>query len=438
MIFKRKIMEQLLAWKNEPNKPCLLVKGARQVGKTFIIEQFAKENYDNYIYINFELMPSLKTIFDGDLDFKSLRLGLEANFPGVKIERGKTLLFLDEISVCPNARVALKTFAMDGTLDVIASGSLLGLFYKDVTSYPVGYERPLELFPMDFEEFLWAVGISDDVIKASRQSFTEMTTLVESVSNKLSDLFRQYMLVGGMPAVVKTYIESASLNAAREVQRALIDNYKNDVVKYASTVDKQKILKVFDNIPMQLAKKNKKFMWNDIDIEDKTASERRYGSALAWLKDAGIINFCYNLSEPAAPLNSSRRVDAYKVYMRDTGLLMAMLEPGMAKAVLSGDDLVDEGGITENVVAGELAAHGYDLAYFERRSELEIDFVLNIAGKVAAVEVKSGKHTQAKSLRSIMNNYKSVQRYIKLEKDSPVQKDADGLEHYPLFMGMWI
>lgn len=437
-MLKRKIMDKLMAWKDEPSKPCLLIKGARQVGKTFIIEHFAKENYENYIYINFELMPSLRAIFDGDLDFGTLRLNLEANFPGVKIEKGKTLLFLDEIGVCPNARVALKTFAMDGTIDVIASGSLLGLYYKEVASYPVGYERPIELYPLDFEEFLWAMGVSEGVIGAARESFEELEALPESVSGKLADLFRQYMLVGGMPAAVNAYVRTRSLNAVREEQRALIENYKNDVIKYASTADKQKILKTFDSIPMQLAKRNKKFMWADIDENDKSASERKYGLALEWLKDAGIVNFCYNLSEPVAPLNAKRRMDAYKVYMRDTGLLMAMLEPGMARAVLEGDDMVDEGGVTENIIASELAAHGHDLAYFERRGELEIDFVLNLEGTITVIEAKSGKHTQAKSLGSIMDNYKSVQRYIKLEKNVQVQRDAKGVEHYPLFMGMWV
>ena len=437
-MLKRKIMQQLIDWKNEPNKLCLLIQGARQVGKTFIVEQFAKENYDYYIYINFELMPSLKTIFDGDLDFKTLRLNLEANFLGIKIEKGKTLLFLDEIGVCPNARVALKTFAIDGTLDVIASGSLLGLYYKEVSSYPVGYEKTIEMYPLDFEEFLWAMGVSDDVIEASRESFIKGTPLANSISNKMAKLFKYYILVGGMPAAVNTFVDTESLNTVREVQKSLINDYKKDVIKYASTTEKQKIIKTFDSIPMQLAKRNKKFMWADIDEEDLASSERKYGSALQWLKDAGIVNFCYNLSEPVLPLNAVRKADIYKVYMRDTGLLMAMLEPGMAKAVLEDDDTVDEGGVTENVIASELAAHGHDLAYFEKRGELEIDFVLNLDGVVTAMEVKSGKHTQAKSLVNMLKNYEAVQRFIKLEKNVAVCRDASGVECCPLFMGMWV
>lgn len=437
-MLRRKIMEQLLDWKKQDKKLCLLIKGARQVGKTFIIEQFAKENYEEYVYINFELMPSLKGIFDGDLDIRTLKLNLEANFPGKKFEKGKTLLFLDEIGACPNARVALKTFSMDDTFDVIASGSLLGLYYREITSYPVGYEQHLQLYPLDFEEFLWALGVSDDVVMAVKDSFARQEPLAESVSNKLSEYFRLYILIGGMPAAVNAYLETESLNAAREVQRAIVENYKGDIVKYAPSVDKQKIIKTFDSIPVQLAKKNKKFMWSDIDANDNFAGERKYGSALAWLKDAGVVNFCYNLSDPVSPLSSHVKLDVYKIYLHDTGLLMSMLEPGVTKQILEGDDSVNEGGIIENVIAGELVAHGHDLAYFEKRGELEIDFVLNLDGRVTVIECKSGKHTQAKSLKSIMENYKSVVRYVELEKDVAVGSDDKGVEHYQLFMGMCI
>ena len=437
-MLKRKITSKLLQWKAEPNKPCLIVKGARQVGKTYIIDKFARDNYKYYIYINFELTPSLKSIFDGDLDFTTLRMKLEAAFPEVKINRGETLLFLDEIGACPNARVALKTFATDGTLDVIASGSLLGMFFKDITSLPVGYERQVELLPLDFEEFLWALGMSADTISSLHQDFAQQRNPDQFITDKFSELFRQYIIVGGMPAAVNTFLRTQSINAVREVQAALIEGYKGDVVKYAPTADKQKIIKTFESIPVQLAKKNKKFMWSDIDIKDSSASERKFGSALAWLKDAGIVNFCYNLSDPAAPLNSHRKLDSFKVYMRDTGLLMSMLEPSMASSVLNGDVLVDEGGITENIIASELAAHGHGLTYFEKRGELEIDFILNLDTKVTAIEVKSGKHTQAKSMKSIIERYQTVTRYIKLEKTTTITKDTNGCESYPLFMGMFV
>lgn len=435
---ERKITKIFEEWKKEEKKPCLLVKGARQVGKTYIIEEFAKNNYDNYIYINFELMPNYKTIFDGNLDFKTLKMNLEVNFPDVKIEKGKTILFLDEIQACPNARVALKSFALDGTIDVIASGSLLGLYYKEVSSYPVGYERPIDLYPMDFEEFLWALGISKNIISSLRDSFLNIKPLNDSVLNKISEYFKMYLIVGGMPNVVNDYLKNSSLRNVLVKQKEIIESYKNDILKYADTIDKQKILNTFESIPIQLAKKNKKFIYNDIDVNDENASERKYASSISWLKDAGIINFCYNLQEPALPLNGNKKLDSFKLYMRDTGLLVAMLDVGAQKAIMDENLYINEGSLLENICAEEILTRYESITYFERKSKLEIDFILNINGVVSALEVKSGNNKQAKSLKSIIENYKTVNRYIKLEKNTNLYKDENGIEHYPLFMIMFI
>ncbi len=437
-MLRRKITRVLEKWKKEEKKPCLLIKGARQVGKTYIVEQFAKANYANYIYINFELMPEYKKIFEGNLDFETLRLQLELNFPGVKIVRGETLLFLDEIQSCPNARVALKSLALDGTLDVVASGSLLGLYYKEVSSYPVGYERAMELFPLDFEEFLWAIGVSDEVIGELRGGFYERKMLPESLVEKVAEYFRLYLIVGGMPQVVNTYLETKSWQSVRMVQKSVVESYENDIMKYASLPDKQKILKTFESIPIQLAKKNKKFMYSEIDAGDKNPSERKYGSAMYWLKDAGIVNFCYNLSEPALPLKMNVNLESFKIYMRDTGLLTSMLDVEVPKAILNDELQVNEGGILENVCAEEIMTKHEEVMYFERRGKLEIDFVMNIEGVATAVEVKSGNDKQAKSLKSIIENYKTVKRYIMLERGTRIYQDELGIEHYPLFMMMWL
>ena len=437
-MLKRKITQILEKWRSEEQKPCLLVKGARQVGKTFVVDQFARDNYQNYIYVNFELQPEYKKIFDGNLDFETLKLNLEVNFPNVKIEKGKTLLFLDEIQSCPNARVALKSFATDGTLDVIASGSLLGLYYKEVSSYPVGYERSVELFPLDFEEFLWALGVSEDVITELRNGFAERRQVSESVISKVAEYFRLYLIVGGMPQAVNTYLQSNSVSDVRVVQRSLIESYKNDVMKYASVPDKQKILKTFESIPVQLAKKNKKFVYSEIDIADKSPSERKYSSAIYWLKDAGIVNFCYNLHEPALPLDANRNLDSFKMYMRDTGLLVSMMDLGVPKAIVENDLYINEGGLLENVCAEEVMTRYESLTYFERRGKLEIDFVINIDGQATAIEVKSGNNKLAKSLTSIIENYKTVTRYVMLENGNKIYVDDKGVEHYPLFMVMFL
>lgn len=437
-MLERKIIKTLLEWKNEEKKPCLLIRGARQVGKTFIIDKFAKEFYQNYIYINFELSPEYKSIFDGNLDIRTLMMKLEVSFPDKEIVPHQTILFLDEIQSCPNARTALKSFALDGRIDVISSGSLLGLYYKEVSSYPVGYERIVDLYPLDFEEFLWGVGIKKDVIQYVRECFWKKEKVDEYILKQFSEQFKMYLLVGGMPNVVNQYVKTSSLRKTLVMQKAIVESYLLDIVKYAQTTSKQKIINTFYSIPMQLSKNNKKFLYTDILEDEKDVGERKYGFAIEWLKDAGIVNFCYNLSEPALPLISNIRQNCFKIYMRDTGLLVSMLEEGTQKAILDENLYINQGALVENVCANEIATHHDRLMYFERKSKLEIDFILNLDGKVTAIEVKSGNNKQAKSLNSMIQNYKTVTRYIKFEKDCNIYKDEKNIEHYPLFMIMFL
>ena len=437
-MLERKITSVLEEWKKEEKKPCLLIRGARQVGKTFIIDDFAKKNYENYIYINFELTPEYKNIFNGNLDIKTLIMKLEVTFPNVNIVPNKTILFLDEIQSCPNARTALKSFALDGRIDVISSGSLLGLYYKEVTSYPVGYERVIDLYPLDFEEFLWGIGIKKETINYAKDCFENIKPMDEYVMKQLAEQFKMYMLVGGMPNVVNEYVKTSSLSKVLILQKAIVENYLLDVVKFAETSNKQKIINTFNSIPIQLSKKNKKFLFSEIKEDEENVGERKYASSIEWLKDAGIINFCYNLSEPALPLISNIRLNCFKIYMRDTGLLVSMLEEGTQKAILDDDLYINQGALLENISAEEIATRHSKLMYFERKSTLEIDFVLNIGGKVTAIEVKSGKNKQAKSLKSIIQNYKTVTRYMKFENDCNIYKDKENIEHYPLFMIMFI
>ncbi len=437
-MLERKITKILEEWKKEENKPCLLIRGARQVGKTFIIDDFAKKNYENYIYINFELTPEYKDIFNGNLDIKTLIMKLEVTFPDIEIVPNKTILFLDEIQSCPNARTALKSFALDGRIDVISSGSLLGLYYKEVTSYPVGYERVIDLYPLDFEEFLWGIGIRKDTINYVKNCFKNLEPIDEYILKQLSEQFKMYMLVGGMPNVVNEYIKTSSLSKVLIIQKAIVENYLLDVVKFAEVSNKQKIINTFNSIPIQLSKKNKKFLFSEIKEDEENIGERKYASAIEWLKDAGIIHFCYNLSEPALPLISNIRLNCFKIYMRDTGLLVSMLEEGTQKAILQDDLYINQGAFLENVCAEEISTRHNKLMYFERKSTLEIDFILNIDGKVTAIEVKSGKNKQAKSLKSIIQNYKTVTRYMKFEDNCNIYKDEEKVEHYPLFMIMFL
>ena len=427
-MLKRKITEKLLNWKNNEDNICLLVRGARQVGKTYIIDEFAKKNYKSYIYINFELEPSYKSIFDGNLDIKTLKMKLELSFPNTPLISNNTIIFLDEIQACPNARTALKSFAMDNTMDVIASGSLLGLYYKEIASYPV----------LDFEEFLWAIGVKDEIIDVARNSFNNLLPLDEYILNQFEEYFKMYLLVGGMPKIVETYTQNNSLIKVLELQKSIVENYKMDILKYANEPNKQKIISCFNSIPSQLTKVNKKFLYKDIIDANANEGERKYSSSLEWLRDAGIINVCNNLTEPASPLVSNVIENNFKIYVRDTGLLISMFEQGVQKDILNENLYINEGAILENVCAEEIKTRYDKVMYFQKKSKLEIDFILNIDGKVTALEVKSGNNKQAKSLKSIVENYKTVSRYIKLEKGSNVYIDETNIEHYPLFMIMFI
>ncbi len=271
-----------------------------------------------------------------------------------------------------------------------------------------------------------------------KNCFKNLEPIDEYILKQLSEQFKMYMLVGGMPNVVNEYIKTSSLSKVLIIQKAIVEHYLLDVVKFAEVSNKQKIINTFNSIPIQLSKKNKKFLFSEIKEDEENIGERKYASAIEWLKDAGIIHFCYNLSEPALPLISNIRLNCFKIYMRDTGLLVSMLEEGTQKAILQDDLYINQGALLENVCAEEISTRHNKLMYFERKSTLEIDFILNIDGKVTAIEVKSGKNKQAKSLKSIIQNYKTVTRYMKFEDNCNIYKDEEKVEHYPLFMIMFL
>jgi len=432
IMLKRKITDLFLKWKNTSDKNCLLVKGARQVGKTFIIDDFARKNYGNYIYINFEMMPGMKDVFDGDLDVDTLVRSLSIRFPKVKFEPGNILIFFDEIQSCPNARVSLKSFSVDGRFDVICSGSLLGLNYKEVSSYPVGYETVLELPSLDFEEFLWALGISDDNISYISDTIRKKEPIGNSILSKMNEYYRWYTLVGGMPKAVNKFMESNNFGEVLAVQQDIISGYLDDISKYAPESDKSRIRNILKSIPVQLGKSNKKFQYSDIIGWEPGSGSKIYGNGILWLHDAGIVNYCYNLQEPAAPLVSNIKFNSFKIYMKDTGLLMSMMEPGVRIAVSDGDLKINQGGVAENITADILSKKGISLMYFERKGKLEVDFVMNLDGNVTALEVKSGNNRQSKSLDVLMSEKYGLKRGIKLENTN-VCVDNKGVEHYPLF-----
>ncbi len=431
-MLKRKIVNDLTLWKRREDKLCLLVKGARQVGKTFIIDEFARANYTHYTRINFDENPAYKAIFDGDLDATTLIKQISLRVPNAELIPNETLIFLDEIQNCPRARTALKFLAIDKQFDVIASGSMLGIHYEDVPSYPVGYVDTIEMFSLDFEEFLWANGVLPQSIDDIKQYFIKKEKVPTAMHERMLGLFKEYIVVGGMPRVVSEFVTTHNFANVFKIQKAIISDYTDDIAKYAEGSEKAKARACFLSIPKHLSKDYKKFQYG---LVESKGTARKFGGSLMWLYDAGIINFCYNLAIPELPLEGNAKSDVFKVYMRDTGLLMAMLEEGSQEDIIDGNLGIYKGAIYENIIADIFSKAGKKLYYFEHNSKIEIDFFIRLNKQATAIEVKSAENTKAKSMNSIIENY-GVKHGIKLSA-----KNVGGTEiidSYPLYMAMFL
>lgn len=432
-MLKRKIIKKLEAWKETIANKALLIKGARQVGKTTVVRQFAKANYKNFVEINFEQMPVAKQAFEGNLDARTILLNLSAMGFG-PLEPGKTLIFFDEIQSCPKARTAIKFLVEDGQYDYIESGSLLGINYKDVSSYPVGFEHELDMYPLDFEEFLWACNISDDVVSMLKDCYASIRPVPDFLHQQIMDRYRQYLVVGGMPEVVATYISNEDFSKTITNQKDILAGYRNDISKYAGN-DKMLVKSVFDAIPGQLSKQDKRFVLASIE---KNASRRKYGAPTQWLVDAGMAYYSFNVGSFELPFPSHENMRLYKLFFVDSGLMCAMVLNGIQAKVLTGDIFVNEGALAENYVAGELAKHGVSLNYYDRKSKHELDFVFPEDDKITILEVKSGKDYKkhvsldmAQSLFSEKINRRIVMSCNNLEVE-------DGVLYLPFYMSMFI
>ncbi len=427
-MLERKIYKDLLEWKNKKDKKVLIVKGAHQVGKTYIIDKFARENYDFYIYINFIQNDDYKTIFDGSFDVDTIIKQVSLLIPNAQFIPRKTLIFLDEIQVCPKVIAALKFLSIDNRFDVIASG----INYKEVSTYPNGYVEHLEMHSMDFEEFCWANGISKQFILDIKEYFISKREVPIDMHDKMMSLFKEYIVVGGMPRVVNDFVNNHNFLNVLNLQKGIIDDYANEIMKYVFNSEKTKAKACFLSISKHLAQDYKKFRYG---LVEKGAPSGKYSGSLMWLYDAGIINFCYNLSKPELPFEGNSRSDVFKVYMRDTGLLMAMLEDGAQKEIIDGNLGIYKGAIYENIIADIFTKLGKKLYYFEHNSTLEIDFFIKYENVVTAVEVKSADNIKAKSLNSVINNW-GVNKGIKLSsKNIGV---SDKIINYPLYMAMFL
>lgn len=432
-MLKRKILNDMLEWKNNHRNTCLVIIGARQVGKTFIIREFAKNNYDRFYEFNFLENSLYNEFFHDDLSVNTILKKMSLKIKDFEIVDGKTLIFLDEIQACPEAITALKFLAEDKRFDVIASGSMLGIAYNRTTSFPVGYIERIHMNSLDFEEFLWAKGINSGVIDDIKDFYCKRKTVDTFTHDTMLELFKEYIVVGGMPAVVLEYILTNNFSSVLKVQRRILDDYRDDIVKYAPNNDKTKIRACFDSLPAQLSKDNKKFQYK---LVEKNSNQEKYGSSLEWLYDAGIINFCYNLTIPEAPLEGNKIKDCFKVYMNDTGLLVAMLDDGTNDEIMSGNLGIYKGAIYENIIAEVFTKLGKKLYYFEKNSTLEIDFFIRYNNQVTAVEVKSADNTKSKSLKSVMENY-GVKSGLKLSSKN-LGSNNENVTSLPIYMSMFL
>lgn len=403
-MLRRKIENKLLEWKNDPNRKPLIIKGCRQCGKTFSVKKFAEENYENIVYLNFFENNEFLSVFSGSLEpdyiimMLSALMGTDASFVP-----NKTVLIFDEIQECPEARTSLKFFRMDNRFDVIGTGSLLGVegYGKEPKSIPVGFETVLDMYPLDFEEFLWANGISDDVIRYIKTCLIEEKPVPDALHNRFRELLLQYTVVGGMPDVVNEFIQTKQMDKVLSLQRDIIRSYEDDMIKYTPKKDKAIIRECFQSIPKQLSKENKKFQYS---VVKKGSTASKFAGSLKWIEDAGIISRCYNLTAPELPLEGNAIKDIFKVYMKDTGLFVAMLEDGTQFDILSGNLYGYKGAIFENLIADIFSKMGRKLYYFHKDSGLEINFVMRYKGECTLVEVKAASGN-TKSAKTILKHY---------------------------------
>lgn len=440
-MLKRKIYDTLLEWKKTKKNECLLVNGARQVGKTFIIEKFGLDNYKKYIYLNFIKSSEQKNIFSSSLEPEEIYKRISLYVPNTKLIENDTLIFIDEIQDCPRARTALKFLALDNRYDVIASGSLLGIHYnrrkgesedEKEMSIPVGYEREIMMYSLDFEEFLWANGVTEEAVSSLRGYFERKEKVPSNGKDEINERYmkylREYMVVGGMPDVVNTYLRSNNFQEVYKTQEKIFKSYEDDIEHYANNSDKPKIKALYMSIPRQLAKEYTKFQYKTVD---KNGSARKYTSALSWLLDAGLISHIKNVSIPEMPLKAYEMDDSFKVYTTDIGLCTYLYGFETQKALLLGTLKGHaKGGIFENLIFDILNKRGFTLYYFKKKDNTEeIEFIYEKDGAVIPVEVKS-KRGSTESLNAFIKEFKPPYAYKLIDGNLGIAEEKITLPQY--------
>lgn len=416
-MLRRKVENTLEQWKSTSGHKPLVIMGIRQCGKTFIVQHFAAAHYKTVVYINFIKQPERINAFVGSKDVNVILLNLSAQIQGVSFTPGDTCFIFDEIQECPEARTSLKFFKEDGRFDVIATGSLLGVQgYGDekkkqrrrlvelkepgINSVPVGSEDIIEMYPLDFEEFLWANGLSEDVVETLRKCYREEKPVPAGIHVAMKQFLNLYVTIGGLPEPINVFLKTNNMNEVSKAYKSILKEYRDDMVKYAPDKDKPHIRECFNSIPKQLAKDNKKFQYNKVKPGGRSDT---YLGSLQWLEDAGIICRCYNTDITGLPMEGNAKDNVFKVYTADIGLLVEMLGPGVRADILQGNLGGFKGAIYENLMADTLHKKEQNLYYFQKDSGMELDFLVRINGECVPLEVKA-KTAQAKSVKTVLNH----------------------------------
>lgn len=420
-MYKRKIESILQKWLDAPSHKPIVVKGVRQCGKTSSVVDFAKKHFKHIVYLDFREHPDYKKFFIPNIEVDAIIMRITAAMPNVEIEPGDTCFIFDEVQDCPHARGSLKYFHLDGRYEVMCTGSLLGvngyktkeeLLEEEEASIPVGFEEIVNMYPLDFEEWLWVNGIKQMHFDYLKKCMQEITPVEEALHDRFRELLHQYVIVGGMPEAVSTFMETKQIGKVLTVQRRIVDEYKADMVKYALPADKARIRECFESIPAQLAREYKKFTYS---IVRPGGRGRDYRGSIQWVEDAGIIRRCYNIDTTELPLDGNRIQSEFKIYMTDIGLLISMLEEGTQSSVLEGNLFSYKGAIFENLVADVLGKMGRRLYYYHKDSGVELDFVMRYKGQCIPVECKA-RTGNSKSIRTVLGHPEKyhVERAIKL------------------------
>lgn len=413
-LLKRKIDKYLIEWKSNPNKMPLIVKGARQIGKTESIRNFAQNNYKSIIEINFVLQKQFKNIFDDGFEVDTIIKNISLINPNLEFIPGNTLIFFDELQDCINCATSLKSFNQDGRYDVICSGSLMGINYNEIESNSVGNKEDYEMHSMDFEEFLWAKGYKEEQIENLYEHMKNLKPFSDTELLVFFDNFKEYMILGGMPAIVNSFVNNNNYSGTLKLQKQILQDYEEDITKYAGGLDHGKILNVYRKIPVFLGKDNKKFQISKVE---HGARSREYIGIVDWLNNAGIINICFCLEQPELPLGGNFNPDNYRVYFRDTGLLIGSLDEESQEDLRNNKNFnTYKGAIYENIIGDMLVKQGYKLYFYRNeKNTIEMDFFVRDKDSLIPIEVKANDGATI-SLNKLIDSekYKDIKYGIKL------------------------